>query len=115
MQNVSLNVNLRDGTVKNWQNILLPCPLSAGGFDSTSTDPFAYTWDEPNNCLFTMIRTFDAQMIKANDKYHIVKDPKLTSAQSDFDLQSLMFQVYNKAQSLCSHPQIVYPTPYDSL
>ena len=54
-------------------------------------------------------------MIKANEKYYIVKDPKLTSAQSDFDLQSFMFQVYNKPQSLCSHPQIVYPTPYDSL
>ena len=115
MQNVSLNVNLRDGTVDNWQNIPLPCPLSAGGCDSTSTDPFAYTWDEPNNCLFTLIRTFEAQMIKANDKYYIVKDPKLTSAQSDFDLQSFMFQVYNKPQSLSSHTQKVYPTPYDSL
>ena len=115
MQNVSLNVNLRDGTVNNWQNIPLPCPLSAGGCDSTSTDPFAYTWDEPNNCRFTMICTFDAQMIKANDKYYTVKDPKLTSAQSDFDLQSFMFQVYNKPQSLCSHPRIVYPTPYDFL
>ena len=46
---------------------------------------------------------------------NIVKDPKLTSAQSHFDLQSFMFQVYNKPQFLCSHPQIVYPTPYDSL
>ena len=54
-------------------------------------------------------------MIKANDKYYIVKDPKLNSAQLDFDFQSFMFQVYNKPQSLCSHPQIVYPTPYDSL
>ena len=115
MQNVSLNVNLRDGTVNYWQNIPLPCPLSAGGCDSTSTDPFAYTWDEPNNCFFTIIRTFDAQMIKANDKYYIEKDPKFTSAQSDFDLQSFMFQVYNKPQSFCSHPRIVYPTPYDSL
>ena len=85
MQNVSLNVNLRDGTVNNWQNIPLTCPLLAGGCDSISTDPFAYTWDELNNCLFTMICTFDAQMIKANDKYYIVKDPKLSSAQSDFD------------------------------
>ena len=54
-------------------------------------------------------------MIKANDKYYIVKDPKLTSAQSDFDLKSFMFQVYNKPQSLCKHPRIVYLTPYDSL
>ena len=54
-------------------------------------------------------------MIKANDKYYIVKDPKFSSAQSDFDLQSFMFQVHNKPQSLCTHPRIVYPTPYDSL
>ena len=54
-------------------------------------------------------------MIKANEKYYIVKDPKLTSAQSDFDLQSFMFQIHNKPQSLCIHPRIVYPTPYDSL
>ena len=96
MQNVSLNVNFRDGTVNKWQNIPLPSSLSAGGSDSTSTDPFAYTWDEPNNCLFTMIRTFDPQMIKANDNYYIVKDPKLSCVQSDFDLQSFMLQVYNK-------------------
>ena len=115
MKNVSLNVNLRDGTVNNWQNIPLPCPLSAGECNSTSIDPFAYTWDEPNNCLVTKIRTFDAQMIKAIDKNYIVKDPKFSSAQSDFDLQSFMFQVCYKPQSLCSHPQIVYPTPYDSL
>ena len=68
------------------------CPLSAGGCKSTSTDPFAYTWDEPNNCLSTVIRPFGAQMIKTNDKYYIVKDPKLSSAQSDFDLQNFMFQ-----------------------
>ena len=115
MQNVSLNVNLRDGTVNNWQKIPLPCPLSTGGCDATSTDPFAYAWDELKNCLFTIIRTFYAHMIKANDKYYIVKDPKYTSAKSDFDLQSFMFQVYNKPQSLCTHPRIVYPTPYDSL
>ena len=64
MQNVfSLNVNLRDGTVNNWQNIPLPCPLSSRGCDSLSTVPFAYTWDEPNYCLFTKIRTFDAQIL----------------------------------------------------
>ena len=39
-----------------------------------------------------MVRTFDAQMIKANDKYLIIKDPKLSSTQSNFDLQSFMFQ-----------------------
>ena len=96
MQNISLNVNLWGCTVTNWQNIHLPCPLSAGGCDCASTDPFAYTWDEPNNCLFNTVCIFDAQMIKANEKYDIVKDPKLHSAHSDFDFQSFVFKVYNK-------------------
>ena len=115
MQNVSLNVNLRDGTVNNLQKVPLPCPMSTGGCDSTSTEPFAYTWDESNNCFCTTICAFDAQMIKTNGKYYIVKVPKLCSAQSDFYLQSCMFQVYNKPQSLCSHARILNPTPYDSL
>ena len=63
MQNVSLNVNLRDGKVNKWQNTPLPCPLSAGGCNSTSTDSFACTWDEPNNFCFTTICIFDAEMI----------------------------------------------------
>ena len=71
MQNVSLNVNLRDGTVNNWQNISLNCPLSIRDCDSTSTDPFAYTWVEHNICLFTTICTFDAQLIKGNDKNYV--------------------------------------------
>ena len=41
MQNVCLNVNLRDGTFNNWQNIPVLCPLSAGGCGSTCTDSFA--------------------------------------------------------------------------
>ena len=94
MQNVSLNVNLRDGRVNNWQNISLPCSLSDGGCNSTSADQFAYTWDEPNNCFFSIICTFEAQMIKANDKNYIIKDTNFNSAQSHFDLQSFIFQVY---------------------
>ena len=77
MQNVSLNVDLRDDTNNNWQYI----PL-AGGCNATTTDPIAYNWDEPNNCLFTLIRTFDAQMIKANDK---------NSTESQTELNSVRF------------------------
>ena len=36
MQNVTLTVNLKDGTVNNWQNILLPCPVSTNGCETTS-------------------------------------------------------------------------------
>ena len=75
------------------------------GYVSASTDPIAHTWDELNNCLFTTIHTFDAQIIKSNDNFYMVKDPKLNSALSDFELQNFMFQIYSKPQSLCSHPK----------
>ena len=47
MQNVTLTVNLKDGTVNNSQNIPLPCPVSTNGCETTSLDAFAYTWEEP--------------------------------------------------------------------
>ena len=43
MQNVSLTINLKDGTVNNWLNIPLPCPVSTNGCETTSLDAFAYT------------------------------------------------------------------------
>ena len=52
MQNISLTVNLKDGTMNNWQNIPIPCPVHGNGCETTSLDPFAYTWNEPENCIF---------------------------------------------------------------
>ena len=43
MQDTTLYVNLREGSVNNWQNIPLPCTLSEGGCQSTSTDLNAYS------------------------------------------------------------------------
>ena len=44
-QNFSLNENRRDSTVNNRQINPLPCPLSGGGCNSISADPFPFTWD----------------------------------------------------------------------
>ena len=117
MQNVTLTVKLKDGTVNNWQNIPLPCPVSTNGCETTSLDAFAYTWEEPKNCIFTVLNRFPAKMIQNEESYYIIKgnsSPSIHSTQT-MDSQKFMLQVMNKLQSLCGHPRIVYPTSYDSI
>ena len=117
MQNVTLTVNLKDGTVNNWQNIPLPCPVSTNGCETTSLNAFAYTWEEPKNCIFTVLNRFPAKMIQNEESYYINKgnsSPSIHSTQT-MDSQKFMLQVMNKLQSLCGRPRIVYPTSYDSI
>ena len=73
MQDTTLNVNLRGGSVNEWQKISLPCTLSAGGCQSTSTDPHAYSKEKQDNCLFAVREQFEGKMIKIGDNYYISK------------------------------------------
>ena len=117
MQNVTLTVNLEDGTVDNWQNIPLPCPVSTNGCETTSLDAFSYTWEESKNFIFTVLNIFPAKMIQNEELYCIIKEissPSIHSTQTR-DSQKFMLQVMNKPQSLCGHPRIMYPTSSDSL
>ena len=118
MQNISLTVNLKDGTVNNWQNIPLPCPVYENGCETTSLDPFAYTWNEPENCIFSVLNKFEAKMIRNEENYYIVKDSftKISNHHTrGRDTQQFMLKILNKPQSLCGHPKIVYQTQYESL
>ena len=47
IQDITLNVKLRDGTIMNRNGQPLPCKLDELGCDSTSLDPYAYVWDNP--------------------------------------------------------------------
>ena len=42
----------------------LPGPLEKLGGDTTSFDPYAYTWDAPDNCVLAIHRKEDVNMIK---------------------------------------------------
>ena len=115
MQNVTLTGNLKDGTVNKGQNIPLSCPVSTNGCKTTSLDAFDYTWEEPKNCIFTVLNRFPAKMIQNEESYYIIKDissPSIHSTQTG-DSQKFMLQLMNKPQSFCGHPRIVYPNSYD--
>ena len=101
MQIISLTVNLNNGTVNNWQNIPLPCPVYENGCETTSLDPFSYTWNEPENCIFSFLKKFEAKIIQNKENYYIVKD-SFTKISNNHtrgrDTQQLMLKTLNKPQ-----------------
>ena len=77
MENVIINVDLKTMQIRNVNIFVLPCKVSEGRCASTSLDVGAYTWNQPENCLFKKIRfVYNGQMIKFKDQYFISTDPK---------------------------------------
>ena len=68
MENVILNVDLKTMQIPNANNFVLPSKVSEGGCASTSLDVGAFTWNQPEKCLFKKIGSvYNGQMIKFND------------------------------------------------
>ena len=64
VQDAVLKVRTKDGKVMSKDGLQLPCPLENFGCDTTSLDPYAYTWDAPDNCVLAIHRKQDVNMIK---------------------------------------------------
>ena len=107
IQDITLNVKLRDGTIMNRNGQPLHCKLDELGCDSTSLDPYAYIWDNPDNCILTVLKEEYVNMIKNDDQYYIV-------SKNDSE-NKYLFEVKNRPQKLCNKPSDVYPTTYESL
>ena len=75
----------------------LPCPLEELGCNTTSFDPYAYTWDAPNNCILAIYRKEDVNMIKqGKNNYYIVSGRNNTS--------QYLFEVKMKPEVFCNKP-----------
>ena len=68
MQRTKLNVRMSTGKVLSDSAQVLPCALEALGCETTSLDPFAYIWDYPDNCVLSVLRTEDVNMVKQGTK-----------------------------------------------
>ena len=64
VQDVVLKVRTKDRKVMSKDGLQLPCPFEELGCETTSFDPYAYTWDAPDNCVLAIHRKEDANMIK---------------------------------------------------
>ena len=88
---VILNVDLKTMQIRNVKKFVLPCRVSEGGCASTSLDVEAYTWKEPEYCLFKKFRSvYNDQMIKFNEQYFISTDPKSNLDNPNFFLEILI-------------------------
>ena len=63
MQRANLTYNYGTKEVSNRVRRQLLCLLMEGGCETTTRDSFAYTWDTPENCVMTKIRTQDAKKV----------------------------------------------------
>ena len=107
IQDVTLPVKLRDGTVHNVNGNPLPCKLDDLGCQSTSLDPYAYIWDHPDNCVLSVLKEEHVNMIKNEHRYHMVSTNDSSS--------KFLFEVKNYPQKFCNKPNDVYPTNYESM
>ena len=106
-ENTTIKVRTRDGKVTNPEGFILPCTMEELGCDTTSADPYAYTWKNPDNCVLAILRNETTTMIKQGNQYF------LTS--TDTSATRFLFEVINDPKLYCNKPTYIYPTNHDSL
>ena len=107
IQDVTLKVRIKDRKIFNRNDQLLPCDLDELGCESTSLDPYAYTWKAPEICILSVLKEDHAHMLKNDNHYYIVSQN--TSENKD------LFEVKNHPHDLSNKPTEVYPSTYDSM
>ena len=107
MQRTTLKVRMSTGKVLSDSAQVLPCASEELVCETTSLDPYAYIWDYPDNCVLSVLRTEDVNMVKQGTKYDIISGPGSTT--------KFVFEVKNNAQKHCGQPTDIYPTYYDSI
>ena len=108
VQDVVHKVSTKNGKVMSKDGLQSPCPLEELGCDTTSFDPYAYTWDAPDNFVLAIHRKEDVNLIRqGKNNYYFVSGRKNTS--------QYLFEIKTEPQTFCNKPVQVYPTNYDSL
>ena len=90
MQRTTLKVRMSTGKVLSDSIQVLPCALEDLGCQATSLDPYAYIWDYPHNCMLSVLRTEDVNMVKQGSKDNIISGPISTT--------KFVFEVKNNPQ-----------------
>ena len=95
-----LKVRTKDGKIISNGGLQSPCPSEELDCDTTSLDPYAYTWDALDICLLAIHLEEDVHMIKqGNNNYFIVSERNNTSKN--------LFEVKPEPQIFCNKPVFV--------
>ena len=69
----TLKVRTKDGKIMSKDGLQLPCTLEELECDTTSFDPYEYTWEAAHNCVLAIHRKENVNMIKqGKNKYYNV-------------------------------------------
>ena len=82
--------------------LMLLCALEELRCKTISPDPYAYVWDYPDNCVLSLLRTEDANMVKQDKNYYVNSEKNSTS--------EFVFDIKNNPQKHCGKPSPIYPT-----
>ena len=107
MQRTTLKVRMSTGKFLSDSAEVLPCALEELGCETTSLDPYAYIWDHPDNCVLSILRTKEVNMVKQGTKFYIISGPDSTT--------KFVFEIKNNPQKQCGKLTEIYPTDYDTL
>ena len=106
MQKTTLKV-IENGKVLFDMGLILPCALEELRCETTSLDPYAYIWGYPDNCVLSILRSEDVNMVKQDRNHYVISGKDSTS--------NFVFEVKTNPQQYCGKPTPNYPTNYDSL
>ena len=107
MQTTTLKVTSEIGKVLSDTGLILPCAMEELGCGTTSLDPYAYISDYPDNCVTSIFRSEEVNMVKQGKKYYVISGANSSA--------KFLFEVTNNPQKHCGKPTSIYPTDYDSL
>ena len=104
-QRTTLKIEMPTGEVLSDSAQVLPYALEELGCETTSLDPYAYKWDYPDNCVLSVLRTEEVNMVKLRTKYYNISGPDSTT--------KFVFEVKNNPQKHCGEPTDIYLTNYN--
>ena len=55
LQDIILKVRIKEGTIFNRNDQLLPCDLDELWCEKTSSDSYVYWWEAPENCILSVL------------------------------------------------------------
>ena len=106
MQRTTFKFRMSTGKVSSDSAQILPCAVELG-CETTSLDPYGYIWDYPDNCVLSVLRTEDVNMVKQGTRYNVISVPDSTT--------KCVFEVKYNPQRHCGKPTDIYLTTYDFL
>ena len=79
MQRTTLKVRMSTGKVLSDSVQVLPYTLGELGCKTNSLDAYADIWYYPGNCVLSVLRTENVNMVKRETKYYIISTPYSTT------------------------------------